>query len=210
MPAVSRSGPVSGEVAAGAGRDGAAPAVGGAAAGGAAVGLAAGGAVPPFPVQPASSRPRTRAVTTEPRRLHGNAHADPDTSPPTADIVPGGGRRDQALADDAPIRLLAISAGNGVNPRTAESVPILPQVRERLGLDPDAGAVLPAGADEGDPHRAGRSVLQRRHRHVHESPQPKDWRGYVTSVCVRRGRAGCGSICCGVSFAMNQETLDEL
>jgi hypothetical protein len=143
MPAVSRSGPVSGEVAAGAGRDGAAPAVGGAAAGGAAVGLAAGGAVPPFPVQPASSRPRTRAVTTEPRRLHGNAHADPDTSPPTADIVPGGGRRDQALADDAPIRLLAISAGDGVNPRTAESVPILPQVRERLGLDADVEQFSP-------------------------------------------------------------------
>ncbi len=37
-----------------------------------------------------------------------------------------------------------ISAGGGVWPRTAKSIPISPQVRDRLGIDPDVQALTPA------------------------------------------------------------------
>ena len=61
-----------------------------------------------------------------------------------------------------------ISEGGGVHPRSAKSVPITPQVRERLGLARGDHRADAGRADEGDPPGAGRPALERRHRHLRQ------------------------------------------
>ena len=60
-----------------------------------------------------------------------------------------------------------ISAGGGVYPRSAKSIPVSPQVREALDLG-DAKAVSPAELMRAILRRAGRSAVERRHRHLRQ------------------------------------------
>ena len=62
----------------------------------------------------------------------------------------------------------AISAGGGVWPRTAKSVPIGAEIRAALGLDDDIDPAEPARADPGDPARPGGPAVERRHRHLRQ------------------------------------------
>ena len=65
-----------------------------------------------------------------------------------------------------------ISAGGGVLPRTAKSIPITPQVRGRA-RHPDAGhRAEPGRADAGDPAGPGRPAVERRHRHLRQGRPP--------------------------------------
>ncbi len=61
-----------------------------------------------------------------------------------------------------------ISAGGGVWPRSAKSVPVSAQARAALGLDAAVAAAVARRADLGDPARAGRPAVERRHRHLRE------------------------------------------
>ena len=61
-----------------------------------------------------------------------------------------------------------ISEGGGVCSRSLKSIPVHDAVRRALGLA-DGGHVADAGrADAGDPARAGRPALERRHRHLRQ------------------------------------------
>ena len=59
-------------------------------------------------------------------------------------------------------------------PRSAKSVPISAQTRAALGLDAAVAALSPGRADLGDPARAGRPALERRHRHLREGSHQTD------------------------------------
>ena len=72
-----------------------------------------------------------------------------------------------------------ISAGGGVWPRSAKSVPISAQARAALGLDAGGHRALARRADLRDPARAGRPAVERRHRHLREG---------VARDARRRGR----------------------
>ena len=61
-----------------------------------------------------------------------------------------------------------ISAGGGVWPRSAKSIPVSEEVRTALDLPAGRLAPLAPGADEGDPQVAGRPALERRHRHLRQ------------------------------------------
>ena len=62
----------------------------------------------------------------------------------------------------------AISAGGGVWPRTAKSVPVGPEIRAALGLERGHHAAEPAGVDPGGAAGAGGPVVERRDRDVCE------------------------------------------
>ena len=88
-----------------------------------------------------------------------------------------------------------ISAGGGVFPLDAKSVPLGPELRRRarprrLGHGAAAGR-----AEDGDPARAGRPVLERRHRHVREGLRRVARRGRRPHQRrhPRRRRATCAS-----------------
>ena len=74
-----------------------------------------------------------------------------------------------------------ISAGGGVWPRTAKAIPVSAPMRAALGLDDGVDLPQPGPADPGDPARAGRPAVQRRHRHVREG---------LDRERARRGRQG--------------------
>ena len=83
-----------------------------------------------------------------------------------------------------------ISEGGGVYPRSAKSVPISPQMAEALGLakgvdDDDAGR-----PDEGDPARAGRPALERRHRHLRQGRRPRPTPRSATGPTTRSASTG--------------------
>jgi glutamate dehydrogenase len=63
----------------------------------------------------------------------------------------------------------AISAGGGVWPRTAKSVPVGPEIRAALGIDDGVGgwgdSAQPAGADPGGPAGPDGPVVERWDRH---------------------------------------------
>ncbi len=69
-----------------------------------------------------------------------------------------------------------ISAGGGIYPRTAKSIPITAQVREALGIPSRRRQADPGRADAGDPEGPGRPAVERRHRHLRQvvarSPTP--------------------------------------
>ena len=70
-----------------------------------------------------------------------------------------------------------ISAGGGVWSRQAKSIPISPQMREALGLGSDVIADDARRADAGDPARAGRPAVERRHRHLRQGQHRDARRG---------------------------------
>ena len=72
-----------------------------------------------------------------------------------------------------------ISAGGGVWPRTAKSVPVGPEMRAALGHRRGRHRAEPARADRGHPARPGRPAVERRHRHLRQG---------VHRVARRRGR----------------------
>ena len=72
-----------------------------------------------------------------------------------------------------------ISAGGGVWPRTAKTVPVGPEMRAALGHRRGRHRAEPARADRGHPARPGRPAVERRHRHLRQG---------VHRVARRRGR----------------------
>ena len=90
-----------------------------------------------------------------------------------------------------------ISAGGGVWPRTAKSVPVSGQMREALGLDEGVDRAQPRGADPRDPAGPGRPAVQRRHRHLREGRCRERGRrggqGQRRGPGGRRRGYGCGS-----------------
>ena len=77
-----------------------------------------------------------------------------------------------------------ISAGGGVYPRSAKSMPITPQVRAVLGLEPAVLRMTPDRADARDPEGPGGPALERRHRHLRQGlvarPTPTSATGPTT------------------------------
>ena len=75
-----------------------------------------------------------------------------------------------------------ISAGGGVYPRSSKEIRLSPAgaeaVRRRRRRDA-------AGADEGDPEGASRSVVLRRHRHLRASPQARATKRPATAPTTR-------------------------
>ncbi|GMA85985.1 hypothetical protein GCM10025868_12350 [Angustibacter aerolatus] len=87
-----------------------------------------------------------------------------------------------------------LSPGGGVYPRSAKSVPLSAQASQVLGLGDGPRSLTPAEPDARDPHRAGRTALERRHRHLREG-RPRDGGGRRRPGQrrhPRRRRAGCG------------------
>ena len=74
-----------------------------------------------------------------------------------------------------------ISAGGGVWPRTAKSIPVFAGRRRRPGPGRRRPGALPGSADLGDSRRPGRSALERRGRHLRQGQHP---------VARRRGGPG--------------------
>ena len=87
-----------------------------------------------------------------------------------------------------------ISEGGGVFPRSAKSIPI-PAAGAR-GARHRGPADDPRGADEGDPARAGRPALERRHRHLRQGPDrdPRGGRGQGQRRDPRRRPRAAGQV----------------
>ena len=104
---------------------------------------------------PARGRVRPPPHLPRPRPGRG-AHASPS----------GGGCSTLARSSWADYDTSLISEGGGVFPRTAKSIPLSPQVQAALDV---AGRPADAErADPGDPARARRPALERRHRHLRQ------------------------------------------
>ncbi len=88
-----------------------------------------------------------------------------------------------------------ISDGGGVWPRSAKSIPVSPQARAALGIDDDDQRDDAGRADARDPRRAGRPVLQRRHRHLRQGQQrePRRMRRPRQRRDPRRRRRSCAA-----------------
>ena len=70
-----------------------------------------------------------------------------------------------------------ISAGGGVYPRTAKSIPISPQVRARARHRGVVASMTPAELLQRDPRGAGGPALERRHRHLRQGEHRDPRRG---------------------------------
>ncbi len=66
-----------------------------------------------------------------------------------------------------------ISKGGGIFPRSAKSIALSPEVKASLGIDDTRRRDESQPADERHPEIAGRSGLERRHRHVHQIQRRK-------------------------------------
>ena len=86
-----------------------------------------------------------------------------------------------------------ISEGGGVFARSLKSIPIAPEVAEALGIDCVGDGDDAAAADEGDPARAGRPVVERRHRHLREGGDGDPRRGRRQG---QRRRSGSTAVSC--------------
>ena len=64
-----------------------------------------------------------------------------------------------------------ISAGGGVWPRSAKSIPLSAEAARRSASTPSE--LSPDRADPGDPARARRPALERRHRHLRQGVRPR-------------------------------------
>ena len=77
---------------------------------------------------------------------HRHVFLDPDPDPATLVRRAAPAVRPAALDAGRDYDTALISPGGGVCPRSAKSIPVTPQVREALGLDPTVEAHDPAGA----------------------------------------------------------------
>ena len=66
-----------------------------------------------------------------------------------------------------------LSAGGGIFPRTAKSIPVNAHIREALGIEAQGHQDDAGRPDEGHPQGAGRPAVERRHRHVRQGDAPR-------------------------------------
>ena len=98
---------------------------------------------------------------------HRHVFLDPDPDP-TASFTERQRLFDLPRSSWADYDTSLISAGGGVFPRSAKSIPVSPQVRAALGIAGGGHVDDAPGADARDPAGPGRPALERRHRHLRE------------------------------------------
>ena len=106
---------------------------------------------------------RTRSGSSPPTTTATSSSTPTRTRPPAS---PSAAAVRAPRLDLGRLRPRAISAGGGVWPRSAKSIPLSAQARAALGVEDETPAA--ERRDPRDPARAGRPAVERRHRHGRE------------------------------------------